>query len=84
MNRERPPFPRNLVGLTIRRLRKSATLRISQEDLCGRVARNGVLLTRTQIAKIEARKRPVFDYEAFSIAKALKVSITTLYGVNEG
>ena len=72
------------MGLTIRRIRKSANPPISQEDLCGRVARFGVQLTRTQVAKIESRKRPVFDYEAVSIAKALRISLTKLFELNEG
>ena len=72
------------MGLNIRQIRKSANPSISQEDLCGRVARFGVQLTRTQVAKIEGRKRPVFDYEAVSIAKALRISLTKLFELNEG
>lgn len=53
--------------------------KVSQEDLCGRVAKFGVTLTRTQVAKIEAGRRPVFDYEAAAIAKALRVSLPDLF-----
>jgi transcriptional regulator with XRE-family HTH domain len=52
---------------------------MSQEDLCGRLAKFGVTLTRTQIAKIEAGRRPVFDYEAVAFARALKVSLVRLF-----
>ena len=46
--------------------------------MCGRVARHGVGLSRSQVVKIEAGTRPVFDYEAVAIAKALKVPINAL------
>ena len=65
-------------------IRKAARPRISQEDLCGRVARYGVLLTRSQVAKIEAGRRPVFDYEAVSIAKALKIPLYRLFNIDDG
>jgi hypothetical protein len=35
--------------------------------------------TRTQITKIEAGTRPVFDYELVAIAKSLKVPLTLLF-----
>ncbi len=53
-------------------------LKLTHEDLCGRVAKYGVSLSRTQIVKIEAGTRPVFDYEAVALAKALCVPITAL------
>lgn len=83
LKREKPPSPRNLVGKQIRKLRKSASPKISQEDLCGRVARYGVTLTRPQLAKVESGRRPVFDYEAVAFAKALKVSLARFFGVSE-
>lgn len=83
LKREKPPTPRNLVGESIRALRKSAKPKISQEDLCGRVAKFGVVLTRPQLAKIEGGRRPVFDYEALAFAKAFKVSLPRLYGIAE-
>ena len=78
LEREQPHSPRNLIGASLRTIRQRARPRISQEDLCGRVARYGVILTRTQIAKIEAVKRPVFDYELTAFAKALNVEIEEL------
>lgn len=78
LKREQPPFPRNLVGKQIRLLRTKDKPKMSQEDLCGRVARHGVVLTRTQLAKIESGHRPVFDYEVKAFAKALKVPVTDL------
>jgi hypothetical protein len=79
LKRERPPRPRNVTGKQIRLLRKQAQPKISQEDLCGRIARHGVILTRPQLAKIEGGLRPVFDYEAVAFAKALKVPLTQIF-----
>jgi transcriptional regulator with XRE-family HTH domain len=73
-----------LIGTNVRRFRKAAKPRVSQEDLCGRASKFGVVLTRIQMGKIEAGRRPVFDYEALAIAKALKVPLLRLFGVNEG
>lgn len=83
LKKEPPPYPRNLIGPQLRKLRRAAKPRISQEDLCGRVARFNVTLTRPQIAKIEAGRRPVFDYEAVALAKALRVSLLQLFGMYE-
>lgn len=79
LKREASPHPRNIIGPHLRALRKAAVPRISQEDLCGRVARDGVTLTRTQVAKIESARRPVFDYEAAALARALGVELSELF-----
>ena len=76
LKRELPPHPRNLVGKAVRQLRRE--LELTHEDLCGRIAKYSVSLSRTQMAKIEAGTRPVFDYEAVALAKALRVPITSL------
>lgn len=77
--RERPPLPRNITGKQIKEIRRSLTPKVSQDDLSGRVAAVGVTLTRTQVAKIEGGRRPVADYEIFAIAKALRVSVESLF-----
>jgi hypothetical protein len=51
-----------------------------EEDLSGRLAARGVQITQTGISKLEQRQRYVLDYEALAIAKALKVSVSWLYG----
>ena len=79
LKREKPPLPRNVIGPEIKRLRLAAQPDISQEDLCGRLAKFGVVLTRPQIAKIEGGRRPVFDYEVVAFAKALKTPISRLF-----
>jgi transcriptional regulator with XRE-family HTH domain len=57
--------------------------KVSQDDLSGRLAARGLTLTRTQIAKLESGKRPVFDYELFAIAKALKIPVETLFNFDK-
>jgi transcriptional regulator with XRE-family HTH domain len=82
LKREKPQSPRNIIGARLRDIRRTARPRISQEDLCGRVASDNVTLTRTQIAKIEAGTRPVFDYEAAALAKALGVELVSIFPVS--
>lgn len=48
--------------------------------MVGRLARQGIELNQSQIAKIESGERPVLDYELVAIAKALKVPIQALFG----
>ena len=79
MEREKPHHPRNLIGPYLRDIRKGMRPRVSQEDLCGRVAKDGVILTRTQVAKIEAGTRPVLDYELIAFARALSVDLTAFF-----
>lgn len=76
---EQHKSPRNLVGSRLKQLRRAVRPRVTQEDLCGRVARYGVVLTRTQVAKIEAGRRPVFDFEVAALARALKVPVQNLF-----
>lgn len=71
MKRKTPSYPRNVIGKQIRGLRRAEKL--SQEELCNRIAKHGCTVTRTQMVKIESGRRPVFDYEVEAIAKALNV-----------
>jgi len=84
LEREKPHHPRNLIGPRLREIRRAARPRISQEDLCGRVARDAVILTRTQIAKIEAGTRPVSDYELMALAHALSVDLADFFPKRRG
>jgi transcriptional regulator with XRE-family HTH domain len=73
VKRETPPFPRNIISSRLRSLRKAAKPRISQDDLCGKLAVLGITISRSQIAKIEAGTRPVTDYELVALCLALGV-----------
>jgi transcriptional regulator with XRE-family HTH domain len=70
---------RNLTGAAIQRIRLAASPRITQEDMAGRLARQGIQVNQSQIAKIESGQRPLLDYEVAAIAKALKVPVQILF-----
>jgi transcriptional regulator with XRE-family HTH domain len=57
----------------------AAKPKITQEDMVGRLARQGIQINQSQIAKIESGQRPVLDYELAAIAKALVVPIQALF-----
>jgi hypothetical protein len=71
---------KNVIGIRVRQARLALSPCVSQEDLSGKLARLGVQITQTGLSKIENRTRYVMDYEAQTLAKALKVSVAWLYG----
>ena len=70
---------RNVTGNAIHRIRMAAKPKITQEDMVGRLARLGIQINQSQIAKIESGQRPVLDYELAAIAKALMVPVQALF-----
>jgi HTH-type transcriptional regulator, cell division transcriptional repressor len=46
----------------------------------GPLATKGIQITQTGISKLENQQRYVMDYEVLAIAKALRVSVSWLYG----
>lgn len=70
---------RNSTGAAIKRARMNAKPKVTQEDMVGRLAKQGLLLSQGQIAKIENGTRPVLDYELIAIAKALKLQVRDLF-----
>lgn len=71
---------RNIIGGRVRQARLKCNPAVSQDDLAGRLAAQGVLLDRTAISRIENQSRYTMDYEAAAIARALKVSVAWLFG----
>ena len=71
---------RNVVGSRVREARMKCNPSVSQEDLAGRLAANGILLDRSAVSRIENQTRYVMDYEAKAIARALKVTVAWLMG----
>jgi transcriptional regulator with XRE-family HTH domain len=71
---------KNVIGERVRLARLAMRPPVSQEDLSGRLAAKGIQITQTGISKLENRQRYVMDYEALAIAKALRVSLSWLYG----
>lgn len=70
---------RNLTGNAIQRIRMAAVPKITQEDMVGRLARQGVQINQSQVAKIESGDRPILDYELAAISKALKVPVRAFF-----
>ena len=71
---------RNIIGGRVKQARLKCDPTVSQDDLAGKLAGQGILLDRTAISRIENQSRYVMDYEAAAIARALKVSAAWLFG----
>ena len=68
----------NVVGKYIKKIREEQGL--TQEQLAIRIEMAGWQIDRFVVSKIERGDRQVSDFEAQVIAKALKVSIASLFG----
>ncbi len=75
---------RNIVGRRIREARLKSKQAISQDDLSGRLAAQGIFLDQTAISRIEKQARYLMDYEVAAIARCLRVSVAWLYGEIRG
>lgn len=51
---------------------------MSQDDLSGRLAAQGIVLDQGAISRIESGFRYLMDYELLAIAKALKIPAASL------
>ena len=80
MKKTRKARQRNIIGRRVKEARLKCKPPVSQEDLAGRLAAQGILLDRTAVSRIESQSRYVMDYEAAAIARALKVPIAGLFG----
>jgi transcriptional regulator with XRE-family HTH domain len=69
--------PQNIVGPQVRRLRDQKEM--TQETLAARCAVHGFDISRGTLAKIEAQVRCVTDSELWVLAKALGVSLESLF-----
>ena len=80
MKKTREAKGRNIIGQRVRKARLACEPPVSQDDLVGRLARQGITLDQTAVSRIENETRYVMDYEAVAIARALKVSVAWLLG----
>jgi hypothetical protein len=71
---------RNLIGERVRKARLACKPPVTQDDLAGRLAARGISIDQTAVSRIENRTRYAMDYEIVAIAKALKVSVASLFG----
>lgn len=67
----------NIIGNNIKKFRKDQNL--SQEYLCARLQTMGYQISRSDISKIENKKKFISDFEVLGFSKALKISIEKLY-----
>ena len=72
---------KNVVGPTIKRIRKSLIPKVSQQDLAGRLAARGLQIDRSAVARLEAWTRYIRDVEIIAIAAALKVPIESIFSI---
>lgn len=55
---------------------------MTQDQLAGRLASEGVQLDRVALAKVEGGLRSAFDFEVKGLAKVLKVDANWLLGID--
>ncbi len=68
---------KNLIGGNLKKLRRK--LKISQQELSGKLELLGVYVCRGSISRIEDYSRAVTDIELFAIAEVLDVDPKELY-----
>lgn len=72
---------RNIVGERVRLARHQFHPPLTQDQLSGKLAAEGVQIDRVAIAKVEGGSRSVFDYEICALAAALRVDVRWLLGI---
>ncbi len=73
---------RNIIGARIREARQFFNPRLTQDQLAGRLAKEGVQLDRVALAKVENGLRCAFDFEVKALAAVLKVDANWLLGID--
>lgn len=68
----------------MREARRRCDPPLTQDQLAGRLACEGVQLDRVALAKVEGGIRCAFDYEVKGLAAALKVDANWLLGIDAG
>ena len=79
--RQRHPRRRNIVGERVSEARQQFTPPLTQDQLSGKLASEGVQLDRVAIAKVESGMRSVFDFEVRALASVLRVDVKWLLGL---
>jgi hypothetical protein len=72
---------RNIVGRRVKEARQFYSPPLTQDQLSGKLAADGVELDRVAIAKIETGTRCAFDFEVKALAAVLKVDANWLLGI---
>lgn len=72
---------RNIIGDTIKKLRKAQKL--SQQDLAARLQVAGISIERDSISRIENGSRFISDFELKAIAQILETTVNYLVDFDE-
>lgn len=72
---------RNIIGDRIREARQLFDPPLTQDQLAGRLAKQGIQLDRVALAKVENGLRCAFDFEVKALAAVLKVDANWLLGI---
>lgn len=75
---------RNIVSERVKVARLRFDPLLTQDQLSGKLAFEGVQLDRVAIAKIESGLRCAFDFEVRALAKILDVDARWLLGIRDG
>ena len=73
---------RNIIGKRVREARSRFGPPLTQDQLAGRLAGQGVELDRVALAKVEGGLRSAFDFEVKGLAAVLKVDANWLLGID--
>ena len=80
---KRKPARKNIVGRRVAEARQGCKPVLTQDALSGKLARHGIQIDRSAIAKIENNLRHVLDYELKALADVLGVEADWLLGDEE-
>jgi hypothetical protein len=71
---------RNIIGARVQEARRRRSPPLTQDQLSGKLAAQGLQLDRVTIAKIEKGFRCAFDFEVKALASVLEVDANWLLG----
>jgi hypothetical protein len=74
--------PRNIIGARVKEARQQFSPPLTQDQLSGRLAKEGIQIDRVALAKIENGLRCAFDFEVKALASVLKVDANWLLGIS--
>ena len=80
--KSRKRISRNIIGKRVREARLGCDPPLTQDQLAGRLAGQGVQLDRVALAKVEGGLRSAFDFEVKALAAVLKVDANWLLGID--
>jgi hypothetical protein len=74
---------RNIIGARVKEARQSHNPPLTQDQLSGKLAAQGLQLDRVAIAKIETPFRCAFDFEVKALAAVFQVDAKWLLGLEK-